>query len=119
MNRYKNEFPHFDDKANFDKLIERLAPLKFEDESWHNETMPHVAKAMPTEQWPDRAMRIWVDFADKDMSEWPREVDGEYYRFGVSIDGEYGDYDTKELDKDFKTYDEVIDFVEKYFEEAS
>ena len=39
-----------------------------------------------------------------------------YYRFNVHLQGEYGDQDTTEFNKDFETLEEVLKFVKDYFE---
>ena len=113
-----NQFPEFDDKEGFIKLLLGLANYDFVDECYHNEAMPHVCKMMPTTKHPDRAMRIWMDWKDQKKSELYGDAkEGEtYYRFNVHLQGEYGDQDTTELNKDFETLEEVLKFVKDYFE---
>jgi hypothetical protein len=111
----KTEFSKFDDKQGFQKLLTDLSKYDFTDECWHNEAMPHVCKMMPTEKYPDRALRVWMDFKSQKKSEiYCDAKKGEtYYRFNVQLNGEYGDGDTTEFSKDFETMDEAIKFVEE------
>lgn len=113
-----NQFPEFDDKEGFTKLLLGLANYDFVDECWHNEAMPHVCKMMPTTKYPDRAMRIWIDWKDQKKSElYGDSKKGEtYYRFNVHLQGEYGDEETTEINKNFETMEEVLEFVKDYFE---
>jgi len=113
-----NQFPEFDDKEGFTKLLMGLANYDFVDECWHNEAMPQMAKAMPTEKYPDRELRIWMDWKNQEHSELYHDVkEGEtYYRFNVHLCGEYGDHDTTEFQKDFETMEEVVEFVKDLFE---
>ena len=116
-----NQFPEFDDKEGFTKLLLGLANYDFVDECWHNEAMPHVCKMMPTTKYPDRAMRIWIDWKDKNKSELYHDAtkDEVFYRFNVHLCGEYGDHDTTEFQKDFETLEEVLEFVKDFFESTS
>lgn len=113
-----NQFPEFDDKEGFTKLLLGLANYDFVDECWHNEAMPHVCKYMPTTKYPERAMRIWIDWKDKNKSELYDHAtkDEVFYRFNVHLCGEYGDHETTEFQKDFETMEEVLKFVIDYFE---
>lgn len=113
-----NQFPEFDDKEGFTKLLLGLANYDFVDACWHNEAMPQMAKAMPTEKYPDRELRIWMDWKNQEHSEFYHDAkEGEtYYRFNVHLQGEYGDSDTTEFQKDFETMEEVLEFVKDYFE---
>ncbi len=113
-----NQFPEFDDKEGFTKLLMGLANYDFVDECWHNEAMPHVCKMMPTTKYPDRALRIWMDWKDQKFSEFYGDAkEGKtYFRFNVHLCGEYGDHDTTEFNKDFETLEEVLKFVKDYFE---
>ena len=112
--RIDNQFPSFDDKAGFNKLLTELAKYNFDDECWCNEAMPHVAKNMPTKKYPDRALRVWIDWKNQEFSDLYHDAkEGEtYYRFNVHLQGEYGDGDTTEFSKDFETIGETIEFVE-------
>lgn len=112
-----NQFPEFDDKEGFTKLLLGLANYDFVDECWHNEAMPHVCKMMPTTKYPDRAMRVWIDWKDKNKSELYHDAtkDEVFYRFNVHLQGEYGDEETTEFQKDFETLEEVLEFVKEYF----
>jgi len=113
-----NQFPEFDDKEGYVKLLLGLANYDFVDECWHNEAMPHVCKYMPTTKYPERAMRIWIDWKDKNKSELYHDAtkDEVFYRFNVHLCGEYGDHETTEFQKDFETLEEVLKFVKDYFE---
>ena len=113
-----NQFPDFDDEEGFNKLLNELDKYGFEDECWHNEAMPHVCKMIPTEKYPDRAMRVWIDWKDHQWSQLHYNLkEGQiYYRFNVHLQGEYGDQDTTEFSKDFETMEEVLEFVKDYFE---
>ena len=113
-----NQFPDFDDKEGFNKLLNELDKYGFEDECWHNEAMPHVCKMIPTEKYPDRSMRVWMDWKDHNWSDWYHNLkEGQtYYRFNVHLQGEYGDSDTTEFQKDFETMEDVLKFVKDYFE---
>ena len=87
------------------------------DECWHNEAMPHVAKIMGTEKYPDRALRIWMDWQDHQWSDLHYDLkEGQtYYRFNVHLQGEYGDDSTTEINQNFETMDEVLEFVDEFF----
>ena len=113
-----NQFSNFDDKQGFEKLLTDLSKYDFVDECWHNEAMPHVAKNMPTEKYPDRALRVWMDWQNHEWSDFYHDLkEGQtYYRFNVQLNGEYGDGDTTEFSKDFETMAEAIEFVKDYFE---
>lgn len=113
-----NQFPEFDDMEGFDKLLSELAKYDFVDECWHNEAMPHVCKMMPTTKYPERAMRIWIDWKDKNKSELYHDAtkDEVFYRFNVHLQGEYGDESTTEIEDGFETLEEVLKFVKDYFE---
>ena len=112
------QFPNFDDKEGFNKLLNELDKHGFEDECWHNEAMPHVSKLMPTKEHPDREMRVWIDFKDNKKSDLFYDLkDGEpYYRFLVDIVGEYGDGDTTDLQEQFLTWMEAVDFTNNYLD---
>ena len=112
-----NQFSNFDDKQGFQKLLTDLSKYDFVDECWHNEAMPHVCKMMPTEKYPDRALRVWMDWQDHEWSDFYHDLkEGQtYYRFNVQLNGEYGDGDTTEFSKDFETMDEAIEFVDELF----
>ena len=108
-----NQFPNFDDKEGFNKLLNELDKYGFVDECWHNEAMPHVCKMMPTEKYPDRALRVWMDWKDHQWSDLHHDLkEGQtYYRFNVHLQGEYGDQDTTEFSKDFETMEQVLEFL--------
>ena len=82
--------------------------------------MPHVCKAMPTEKYPDRALRVWMDWQDHQWSDLYYDLkEGQtYYRFNVQLNGEYGDGDTTEFSKDFETIGETIEFVEGFLNDT-
>ena len=113
-----NQFPYFDDKETFSALLSKLSDKGFEDQCWHNEAMPHIAKSMPTEKYPDRTLSIWVDWKDQKYSELYGDAKkGEtYFRFNVHLQGEYGDSDTTEFSKDFETTEEALEFVKNVLE---
>ena len=115
-----NQFPDFDDEEGFNKLLNELDKYGFEDECWHNEAMPHVCKMMPTEKYPDRALRVWMDWKDHQWSDLHYDLkEGQtYYRFNVHLQGEYGDQDTTEFSKDFETMEEVLEFVTDFIEKG-
>lgn len=113
-----NQFPEFDDKEGFTKLLLSLANYDFVDECWHNEAMPHVCKMMPTTKYPDRALRIWMDYKDQNFSEFYHDAkEGKiYFRFNVHLCGEYGDHDTTEINENFSTMEAVVAFVKDFFD---
>ena len=112
-----NQFPNFDDKEGFNNLLNKLDEHDFMDECWHNEAMPHVAKIMGTEKYPDRALRVWMDWKDHQWSDLHHDLkEGQtYYRFNVHLQGEYGDDSTTEINKNFETMEEVLEFVDEFF----
>ncbi len=118
MGNIKTDFPNFDVKQGFKKLLTDLSKYDFVDECWHNEAMPHVCKMMPTEKYPDRALRVWMDWEDHQWSDLHCDLkEGEiYFRFNAHLQGEYGDQDTTEFSKDFETMEDVLNFVTDFIE---
>ena len=53
------EFPEFDNIKLFNDLLAKLAPLGFEDTSWHNDELPSISIIHDDD---DRAIILWVNF---------------------------------------------------------
>jgi hypothetical protein len=71
---YKNEFPRFDDT---------LPTLEgFYDDSWHNDACPSLCKDLGN----DRYLKIYIDYKDKERSDFFDVMDEFYFRFGVYLD---------------------------------
>ena len=112
--RIENAFRDYDDLPTFRKLQSDLDQYDFIDESWHNEACPHVCLYLPTKQFPDRALRVWMDYKDKKLSELFCTSKEPYKRYFICLSGEYGDSDTNEISKEFESYDETIKFIHDY-----
>jgi hypothetical protein len=71
---YKNEFPRFDD------TLPTLAG--FYDSSWHNDACPSITKDLGN----DRYLKIYIDYKDKEQSDFFDVPEERYFRFGVYLD---------------------------------
>ena len=70
---YKDEFPAFDDV---------LPTLEgFEDSSWHNDSCPSLGKDLGD----DNYLQVFVDWKNKEMSDFADLMGDQYKRFVVMI----------------------------------
>lgn len=78
---YLHEFPRFDDT---------LPTLEgFEDYSWHNDACPSLGKELPNGDF----ICIFVDYKDKELSDFA-DLEGDLYaRFRVGNNKSDGDYE--------------------------
>ena len=104
----ESEFPDYDDLETYYKAKLDLSLYGFEDECWHNEAHPHLCKKISD----DDAIRFWIDFKDHKSSDlhYDKKEDEPYLRYFVER-GEYGCHDTRQVAKNFETYEDAIHFV--------
>lgn len=105
----ETEFPDYDDLETYYKAKLDLSLYGFEDQCWHNEAMPHLCKPLDNE---DEAIRFWIDFKDHKLSDlrYDKKEDEPYLRYFVER-SEYGCYETRQVAKNFETYEDAIHFV--------
>ena len=85
MSYYKSEFPDYDRKL--------IIPDGFEDNSWHNDMMPHVEKTLPC----DIRVIIWQDYNDVELRE---IVDGKQFIFQLEVGyNTFFEYETNKWSK--------------------
>jgi hypothetical protein len=71
---YKTAFPRFDDT---------LPTLEgFYDSSWHNDACPSITKDLGN----DRYLKIYIDYKDKERSDFRDMEDEHYFRFAVYLE---------------------------------
>ena len=108
-----NQFPEFDDKETYSAVLKELCSMGFEDQCWHNEAMPQIAREIDTES-DDKVFQIWIDYKDVKLSEIAcHDDDGKYAQFAVCITKEYGE--EAHIYKLFTSADELIAYVKDYF----
>ena len=85
---YITEFPDYDDDL--------YRPDGWQDQSWHNDTCPHIEKRIDTTD-TEIAVKVWQDYKDKTL----RELDfGKRYSFIIEVNGFYVfSYETDDLEK--------------------
>jgi hypothetical protein len=112
--KIENAFKDYDDLPGFRKLQSDLDQYDFIDESWINEACPHLCLYLPNKKYPDRALRVWIDYKNKNLSEIYYISEQPYKRFYICLSGEYGDSDTNEISKEFESYDQTVEFIHNY-----
>ena len=91
---YKTAFPDF--------TLDVTIPDGFRDDSYRNDTMPRFTRELPNGQ----TLTIWVDYADRTLSEYP-----ENERFLVELMSFDGDY-IEEVASD--NWQDILDFIAEY-----
>ena len=77
----------------------------------------YVCKMMPKQNIQIEPCAFgWIERSEKSELYGDAKEGETYYRFNVHLQGEYGDQDTTEFNKDFETLEEVLKFVKDYFE---
>ena len=85
---YQIEFPDYDDDL--------YCPDGWQDQSWHNDTCPHIQKRIDTAD-TEITVNVWQDYKDKTL----RELNfGKRYSFIIEANGFYVfSYETDDLEK--------------------
>jgi hypothetical protein len=91
---YKTAFPDF--------TLDVTIPDGFRDDSYRNDTMPRFTKELPNGQ----TLTIWVDYADRTLSEYPDEP--RFLAELMSFDGNY--VETLPADN----WQTILDFIAEY-----
>ena len=92
---YRTEFPDYDD--------ELYCPDGWTDQSWHNDTCPHIQKRIYT-TGTEIEVDVWQDYKDENK----RETLGERYLFTIKANGfDIFSYFTNDLGKIKELMDNV------------
>jgi hypothetical protein len=96
---YLDEFPAFDD------TLPTLAG--FVDSSWHNDACPSITKDLGNENF----LQIFIDWKNKEMSDFSDLMGDDYGRFAVMLGFENGETETILMTNEW----EEVEFLARNF----